>query len=318
VTRDQTAAYCRARGLAWREDATNAAGAVARSRVRHGLLPALRAVHPAAEINVRMTAQLLAEETELLEGLVDEVLRGSHSIELARLGQLPAALARLVVVRLAEDAAGELIPGVGARLEDLLSLGGRGGTVALDLGSGVRAVVEYGMLRMSTSGARTTPPPAARLRVPGQARFGDWVLRSQTAIPEDVNRRDDSLQNKLAAVLDAGVLGSELVVRGFEPGDRMRPIGLGGSKSLSDLFTDRRLPRERRAGVPVVESGGQIAWVPGIAVSDAFRVTESTDRAVRLTAVPAAGPDGATGPATAAGFATAPGAARRYKHPDQD
>ena len=61
VTRNETAAYCRERGLAWREDATNASDAFARNRVRHELLPALRAIHPAAEENVRRTAELLRD-----------------------------------------------------------------------------------------------------------------------------------------------------------------------------------------------------------------------------------------------------------------
>ena len=59
VTREQTAAYCRERGLAWREDAANDDDIYARARVRRGLVPELRAVHPAAERNVARTASRL-------------------------------------------------------------------------------------------------------------------------------------------------------------------------------------------------------------------------------------------------------------------
>jgi hypothetical protein len=34
----------------------------------------------------------------------------------------------------------------------------------------------------------------------------------------------------------------------------------------------------------VVEAAGEIAWVPGVAMGDRFRVTAATRRAVRLTA----------------------------------
>jgi len=85
VTREQTGEYCAARGLVWREDASNDNDAYARTRVRNELGPALRAVHPAAEANVLRTALLLREETELLDGLVDAELAGSGSIALARL-----------------------------------------------------------------------------------------------------------------------------------------------------------------------------------------------------------------------------------------
>ena len=81
--------------------------------MRHGLLPALRAVHPAAERNVLRTAALLREETELLEELVAAELEGRTSVEIARLREMPAALARMVVVRLAEQAAGTYVPQAG-------------------------------------------------------------------------------------------------------------------------------------------------------------------------------------------------------------
>ena len=63
----------------------------------------------------------------------------------------------------------------------------------------------------------------------------------------------------------------------------MRPLGLGGTKSLQDLFTDRKVPRERRAQLPVVVSDGEIAWVPGVATGERFRVQDTdTEPRVRL------------------------------------
>src|SRR6185436_16654584 len=67
ATRAETAAWCRTRGLAWREDATNDSDRYARGRVRGGLVPALRAVHTAAERNVVRTAELLRDEAEVLD-----------------------------------------------------------------------------------------------------------------------------------------------------------------------------------------------------------------------------------------------------------
>ncbi len=153
VTREQTGAYCEARGLRWREDASNDSGAYARGRVRHGLGAALRAVHPAAEANVLRTAELLREETELLDGLVADTLAGGRSIEIARLGELEPALARLVVVRLAEQAAGTYVPQAGDRVQEILALGrrgaaGGGGRLDLHVGGNVSARIENGVLSM--------------------------------------------------------------------------------------------------------------------------------------------------------------------------
>jgi tRNA(Ile)-lysidine synthase len=148
VTREQTASYCEARGLEWVEDESNDSEQYARARVRHGLIRALRAVHPAAEANVLRTGRLLREETELLDGLVANELAGRHSIAIARLERMPAALARLVVVRLAEDATGSYVPQAGDRVEEIIALHRRGGEAELHVGGQANAVIEGGVLEM--------------------------------------------------------------------------------------------------------------------------------------------------------------------------
>jgi len=152
VTRAQTASHCTARGLAWREDASNDDPAYARNRARAGLLPALRELHPAAEANVVRTAQLLREEAAVLDEVVETALAGRDRIAIDHLAALPPALARLVVRRLAEDAAGRLCARAAGRLPDILALGDG----SLDLGDGARAVVAGGVLRIAP-----TPPGRA-------------------------------------------------------------------------------------------------------------------------------------------------------------
>jgi tRNA(Ile)-lysidine synthase len=150
VTREETGAWCAARGLAWRDDATNASDAYARGRVRHGLLAALEAVDARAADNVVRTAQLLREEAEVLDVVVDTALAGRDHIALSHLVGLPPALARLVVRRLAEAATGGLCARAPSRLADIVALGDDG---ALDVGDGARAVVSGGVLRFEP-----TPP----------------------------------------------------------------------------------------------------------------------------------------------------------------
>ncbi len=148
LTREQTAAYCRARGLDWREDASNEDERFARSRVRHRLVPALRAVHPAAEANVLRTAQLLRDEAAVLDGVVQAELQGAAGIAIEHLERLPAALARLVVIRLAEDAAGAFVPQAGTHVSEILALARRGGRAELHVGGLVGAVIAEGRLSM--------------------------------------------------------------------------------------------------------------------------------------------------------------------------
>lgn len=155
VWRGDTAAYCAARGLKWREDETNESGLFARGRVRQALVPALRSIHPAAEANVLALSGTLREEAEVLDELVCEVLGDLQEVSLGRLRAIPPALARLVVQRLADGAVGAPAPGTARRLDELLALPDRG-RAALDLPHGVRAIAEGGMLRF----VRRGPDPA--------------------------------------------------------------------------------------------------------------------------------------------------------------
>jgi len=150
-TRAETTAYCEERGLDWREDASNEDPAFARNRVRHGLLPELEAIHPAASANVLRTAALLRDEAEVLDALVDAELSGSGragrgTISFERFGELAPALRRLVLQRLADGAAGRPVAGAARYAEQVAALRPTGGAM-LDLGGGVRAVVGGGVLR---------------------------------------------------------------------------------------------------------------------------------------------------------------------------
>jgi tRNA(Ile)-lysidine synthase len=149
TTRAETTAYCEERGLAWREDASNTEADYKRNLVRRELIPELEKIHPAAKENVLRTAALLREEAELLDSLVDAELAGGERVEAgtiarARFAELHPALRRLVLQRLADNAAGRPVAGAARFAEQVAGLS-RGGSV-LDLGGGVRAVLEGGVL----------------------------------------------------------------------------------------------------------------------------------------------------------------------------
>ncbi len=144
-TREETGAYCTTHGLRWREDETNDSAAYARNRIRRELVPALQRVHPAAQENVLALAEILRAEAEVLDELVTATLDGRAEIPLDRLRELPPALRRLVVQRLADDAAGGPAAGVARRADEVAAMPAHG-TSALDLPSGVRATVRNGVI----------------------------------------------------------------------------------------------------------------------------------------------------------------------------
>jgi tRNA(Ile)-lysidine synthase len=154
ATREETTAYCEERGLAWRDDASNEGDAYARNRIRRGLIPELEKAHPAAKENVLRTQALLREEAELLDSLVDAELAGGEGVEPGtiahqRFAELHPALRRLVLQRLADEAAGRPVAGA-VRFADQVAALSRGGST-LDLGGGIRAVLENRILRAERS-----------------------------------------------------------------------------------------------------------------------------------------------------------------------
>ena len=282
ATREDTHDYCETRDLLWREDPSNVDRRFARTRIRHDVLPVLRELNPAAERTVAETSMLLRDERAALERLADEALERSAgaAIALDELRATPPGLARVMLTRLAERAAGAPVSLSRADSDAILALGGEG-TKSLDVG-GVRAVAEYGTLRFSRGEAAPGPEPAL-LPVPGSATFGDWEVEARLVRVAHA-AGGGYLPARGDALLSPGALGGQATVRAWRDGDRMRPAGLGGSKSLQDVFTDQKVPRELRRTLPVVEVGGEIAWVAGLAVGEAFRAGPDAEEVVALSA----------------------------------
>jgi tRNA(Ile)-lysidine synthase len=269
-------------GLPFHEDPSNEDPRFARVRLRREVLPVIRDLNPAAEENIAATWTELAEEAEALDALAAEALVAAGTgegamVQASALDGVPAPLRRLALRRLAERAAGREVPLGRERAERIwrLAASAEGGEV--DLGGRVKAICEAGLIRFSAGADQASVEPAA-LQVPGTCHWGGWRLRAELLTAPVEPAGPD------VATLDADLLGSELEVRAWREGDRMRPLGLDGTKTLQDLFTDRRVPRSLRHELPVVTAAGEIAWVAGVAVSEQFRLGEGSGRTVVLSA----------------------------------
>ena len=277
--------------LPFRDDPTNAEPEYARNRIRNQVLPVLEQIAPAVERTIAETQAELREDAELLDRVAREAADEASglpnagpgelvAIPVEALGRLEPSLRRLVIRELAERAAGRAVR-VGrssAATVWRLAQSPEGGVV--ELGGGVEARIEHGHVLLSAG--RTAEPAEARLGVPGACRFGAWEVRAELG-----TRPPDPLGLDVA-VLDPDRLDPSLTVRPWREGDSIRPIGLGGAKSLQDVFTDRRVPRSLRRTLPVVTSGGRVAWVAGVAVSEEFAASPDSERAAVLTAAHAA------------------------------
>jgi tRNA(Ile)-lysidine synthase len=269
-------------GLPFADDPTNLDRSFARNRIRHEVLPAMREVNPAAEQNVAETRHELAEEAQVLDRVVAETLEeagagpGVIAVRAEALRELEPGLRRLALRALAERVAGHELPLGRGPAREIWRLAQRPEGGDVDLGGGLRAICEQGMIRFSV-GEDVLPEPVA-LSVPGRCQFGRWEVRAERGRPPV------PLNGPERAILDAAALGGDIVVRAWREGDRIRPLGMEGTKTLQDLFTDRKVPRSLRHTLPVVTARDRVAWVAGVAISEEFRFEEQAGEVVILSA----------------------------------
>ena len=78
--------------------------------------------------------------------------------------------------------------------------------------------------------------------------------------------------------------GDEFYVRNWRVGDRYRALGAPGSRKLQDMFTDKRIGRDRRKELPVIcEKEGGVVWCPGFPVGEERKLNLASKRALHLT-----------------------------------
>ncbi len=93
----------------------------------------------------------------------------------------------------------------------------------------------------------------------------------------------NNLKDSLTGCFPADKFGEEVIIRSRKPGDRLRPLGMSGTKKLKDILIDKKIRRSLRSSLPVFVNNGEIFWVPGVVVSEAYRVKPDTDEIVVFT-----------------------------------
>ncbi len=81
---------------------------------------------------------------------------------------------------------------------------------------------------------------------------------------------------------DADRVGSPVVLRHWQPGDRFQPIGLPAPVKLQDLFTNQKVLRKQRHEFIVAATAqGELFWVEGLRISERFKLSQTTKRRLR-------------------------------------
>ena len=277
-TRRQIERVVRLNHLPYRIDSSNADPRFQRTHIRRTVLPVLAELNPAVTRAVANLATLMRAQQEIVADWTEV-----QATRVAPKGKLTLAVLRTIsstlqghIVRawLLQQGAEER--GLTARHVNAvlrLGIGQRvSGRVALPGGREVRRRAGYLVFgaewRVVTYAPRPLSP-SCDVHLPGGWHLVARPLECQggtTPLPEDLWQ----------AVCDTEGVAGTLTVRAPVPGERLRPIGLGGRRKLSDIFIDRKIPADERAVYPVIVSGDAVVWVPGVVRSEALRVTPRT------------------------------------------
>ena len=282
VTRAEIEAYAAAQGLAPRHDATNDQLDAVRNRIRHALLPALRAgYNPAVGAALTRLSTLAAEEDDLLsalaatafaradgpQGLSQEVLRGLH----------PALQRRVLRLYWARETGGakDFFYLHEERMRAMIGAH----TARQDMPHGYAALSCYGHLRLCRTQAAAVQGTAAQIFLPIEREYA--IIEFQSA--ELRMRRISSMSADDSCgtgdgdriCVDLGAVGS-LVLRTRRTGDYMR-LSVG-RKKIKKILIDDHVPRARRDAIPLLalDGGSEILWIAGGRRSTTAPVTAET------------------------------------------
>ena len=76
---------------------------------------------------------------------------------------------------------------------------------------------------------------------------------------------------------DIAGIPADAVIRTRRAGDSFTKFG-GGTKSLGDYMTDKKIPKRIRDEIPVIASGNDVLIIAGVEISDKVRTDENTKK----------------------------------------
>jgi tRNA(Ile)-lysidine synthase len=304
INKESLVGYCREEGIPFHTDSSNAKTQYTRNRLRLQTMPLLRTYNPRLEEALTRLADVMQAENDYLTEAVQETFallvrpeNGGFSFSRKAFQGLHLALQRRLIKLLLEYLAtgAEQQDDFGFMLTETVRLAviheGRPNST-LDLAENLKLYREYDRIRLvppetsepflhyileetvasaaSAPYEQVLPNGAGRLFI--ETSDGCGALSRAGSSSRDV------------AVFDRDALVFPLVVRSRREGDRIRPMGLKGSKKVKDIFIDEKLPSRLRAVWPIVADGEErVLWLPGIRQSSHAAVTENTVRCLGMT-----------------------------------
>ena len=274
--RRELEAYLRELGQGWREDSSNRDLRRSRNRVRHGIMPRLEQhLNPAVRETLAEIAEIARAEEEYWQQEVSRVLPQvwtANTLKLDVLADFSLALRRHVVRAAGESLGLQLDFG---HVEDILQVAGAGKSAMLP-GGWVVARKAMELRFASPASGKADLEYEYCLRVPGRIKVAEtrtWFEAALASARLGGGYNPDDL-------LDSTLLGKELRVRNWRPGDRFWPAHTKSARKVKELLQELHITGKERKLWPVVVQGTEVVWVRGFPVAGRLRIREGVEEAV--------------------------------------
>lgn len=266
VSRREIEAYLTEHGIPHVEDSTNTDAAYARNRLRHQVIPILRALNPRLSEHTAQTMGFLRSDNDYLNAQALEACgqarwtRAGLVLPAEAIAKLPEALAPRAARHLLERTAQGNTDCSAAHLRALVELArsvSPSGEISLPHGRAARRI--YGDLLITTQAPAPEPFSPVPLVWEGETPLEGtpWRCRCRGVLcPKPEDRRPGAVYLAKTA-LEAGAL-----LRPRQTGDTLALPGRG-TKTVKKLLVDARIPRRERDLLPLLADGRGVAAAAG-------------------------------------------------------
>ncbi len=269
-TREEIEAYCQQYDLSYVTDSTNADIAYARNRIRHTVMPQMRAINPKVTTAVTRFIEQVRQTDAFIEKWVKKAVDDAKMDEdaysrhtLLALDEPLRSRALCCIVQTAEE-----------RHIRLLNTALEAGDGAVVLPGGTRWCVTQTAL-IPQSEVEDPYPEFCLSAVVGECyTIGNGIYRLMVLTREEYEQKLNICKYLFANALDYDKINGNLVLRQRKEGDAFHPVGRNCGKSLKKLFNERKTVS--RDTVPILCDALGILLVFGLGCDKRVQISSET------------------------------------------
>ena len=283
VTKEELKEYCNKKQLKYYTDATNLEAGCLRNRIRLELLPQLQEYNPQIvnaitrlQDSCSTDADYLDQQTQTIWQQWGTVQNGEVRFPLTEFQQQHKAIQQRLLRKMLALLTGNTAGVTYRQIQDMMKLTESSqGSRQLFLGKGVRYVRQYDriVLRYAKKESAGCYEFAWNPEEPFELKEWPCTITMRVAENNGMGRADLK-----TVTVDAECLAEQLIIRNRKAGDTVQPIGMQGHKSLKKYMIEKKVPADIRNIIPMIESNGEIIWIPGLFLAEAVKITANTKK----------------------------------------